>query len=83
MTLDPNTPPDYLVGHLEDALARDERVCEQGGFGVQAAAPVACQILTAYYESHKGAEKAAGHKVGPGSCAGPSSAPTSAAGNPY
>ena len=30
MTLDPNTPADYLVGHLEDALARDERVCEQG-----------------------------------------------------
>ena len=30
MTLDPTTPPDYLVGHVEDALARDERVCEQG-----------------------------------------------------
>ena len=30
MTLDPNAPTDYLVGHVEDALARDERVCEQG-----------------------------------------------------
>lgn len=30
MTLDRTAPPDYLVGHIEDALARDERVCEQG-----------------------------------------------------
>lgn len=30
MPLDADTPPEYLVGHLEDALARDERVCEQG-----------------------------------------------------
>ena len=30
MTLDPGAPPEYLVGHLEDALARDPRLCEQG-----------------------------------------------------
>jgi hypothetical protein len=28
--LDPGAPPEYLVGHLEDALARDPRVTEQG-----------------------------------------------------
>jgi len=28
--LDPSAPPEYLVGHLEDALARDPRLCEQG-----------------------------------------------------
>lgn len=28
--LDPNEPVDYLVGHLEEALACDERVNEQG-----------------------------------------------------
>ncbi len=30
MTLDPQAPAEYLVGHLEDALARDPRVTEQG-----------------------------------------------------
>lgn len=30
MSLDPTAPADYLVAHIEDALARDERVCEQG-----------------------------------------------------
>ncbi|HEV7887120.1 MAG TPA: BON domain-containing protein [Acidimicrobiales bacterium] len=28
--LDPNAPADYLVGHIEEALARDPRVNEQG-----------------------------------------------------
>ena len=30
MTLDGASPPEYLVGHVEDALARDPRVNEQG-----------------------------------------------------
>jgi len=30
MTLEQNSPADYLVGHLEEALARDPRVSEQG-----------------------------------------------------
>lgn len=30
MTLDLHSPPEYLIGHLEDALARDPRVTEQG-----------------------------------------------------
>ncbi|HLK45464.1 MAG TPA: hypothetical protein VKT18_05725 [Acidimicrobiales bacterium] len=30
MTLDADAPSEYLVGHLEDALARDPRLCEQG-----------------------------------------------------
>ena len=30
MTLEQNTPPDYLVGHVEEALACDPRVSEQG-----------------------------------------------------
>ena len=30
MTLEPGVPSDYLVGHVEDALARDPRVSEQG-----------------------------------------------------
>jgi hypothetical protein len=30
MPLDPDEPVDYLVGHLEEALARDPRVNEQG-----------------------------------------------------
>jgi hypothetical protein len=30
VTLAQGGPPDYLVGHLEDALARDPRVSEQG-----------------------------------------------------
>jgi penicillin-binding protein 2 len=55
---------------------------EQGGFGVEAAAPVARQILDAYFSVHKQEAKAAGGKVpsqGPIQ-AGPSSG---AAGNPY
>ena len=36
---------------------------EQGGFGVEAAAPVARQILDAYYNAHKQEAKAAGGKV--------------------
>lgn len=30
MKLEQNSPPDYLVGHVEDALACDPRVNEQG-----------------------------------------------------
>ncbi len=30
MSLDPSMPVEYLVGHLEEALARDSRVAEQG-----------------------------------------------------
>lgn len=30
MTLDGASPPEYLIGHVEDALARDPRVNEQG-----------------------------------------------------
>lgn len=30
MTLEHGSPPEYLVGHIEDALARDPRVNEQG-----------------------------------------------------
>lgn len=30
MRLDRGAPPAYLVGHLEEALARDARVVEQG-----------------------------------------------------
>jgi hypothetical protein len=30
MSLDAAGPPEYLVGHLEDAFARDPRLCEQG-----------------------------------------------------
>jgi len=28
--LDRNSPPEYLVGHLEEALARDPRIAEPG-----------------------------------------------------
>lgn len=30
MTLDRESPSEYLVGHIEDALARDPRIAEQG-----------------------------------------------------
>lgn len=30
MALDRSSPSEYLVGHIEDALARDPRVAEQG-----------------------------------------------------
>jgi penicillin-binding protein 2 len=58
---------------------------EQGGFGVQAAAPVARQILAAYFNAHKGVAKAAGGKIpskGPIQ-AGPAPSTGGAAGNPY
>jgi penicillin-binding protein 2 len=53
---------------------------EQGGFGVEAAAPVARQILEAYYNEHPDQAKAAGGKV-PKQV--PLQAGTGAAGNPY
>jgi penicillin-binding protein 2 len=58
---------------------------EQGGFGVQAAAPVARQILDAYYNTHKQAAKAAGGKVPSQGPIQPGPTPTTggAAGNPY
>jgi penicillin-binding protein 2 len=58
---------------------------EQGGFGVQSAAPVVRQILDAYYNTHKEAAKAAGGKApsqGPIQ-AGPAPSTAGAAGNPY
>ena len=36
---------------------------EQGGFGVEAAAPVAAQVLAAYFNVHKREAKAAGAKI--------------------
>jgi len=54
---------------------------EQGGFGVQAAAPVARQILTAYYDEHPDQAKAAGGK--PPKQTPISSTSTSVVGNPY
>ena len=54
---------------------------EQGGFGVDSAAPVVKQILSAYYNTHKQAAKAAGGKApSQGSIQAPTGA---AAGNPY
>ena len=58
---------------------------EQGGFGVESAAPVARQILDAYFNTHKQAAKAAGGKVpvagaDPGR---PGPEHGGAAGNPY
>jgi penicillin-binding protein 2 len=56
---------------------------EQGGFGVDSAAPVVRQILDAYYNTHKEAAKAAGGKVpSQGSIQVPSDA-AAGAGNPY
>jgi penicillin-binding protein 2 len=52
---------------------------EQGGFGVQAAAPVARQILEAYFGNHKQAAKAAGGSIPKQTSIGASVA----AGNPY
>jgi penicillin-binding protein 2 len=54
---------------------------EQGGFGVQAAAPVARQILTAYYDEHPAEAKKAGGK--PPKPAPISSTSTAIVGNPY
>src|SRR5205809_5062683 len=53
---------------------------EQGGFGVQAAAPVARQILTAYYDEHPAEAKAAGGKPPK---AAPISTGATIVGNPY
>ena len=54
---------------------------EQGGFGVESAAPAARQILDAYYNTHQQAAKSAGGKApSQGSIQAPASA---AAGNPY
>lgn len=54
---------------------------EQGGFGVDSAAPVARQILTAYYDEHPEEAKKAGGK--PPKQTSISSTSTTAAGNPY
>jgi penicillin-binding protein 2 len=60
---------------------------EQGGFGVQAAAPVARQILEAYFNTHQQQAKAAGGKVpkvGPIQAGpAPGTSTGGAAGNPY
>jgi penicillin-binding protein 2 len=54
---------------------------EEGGFGVDSAAPVARQILTAYYDEHPEEAKKAGGK--PPKQSSISSTSTTAAGNPY
>ena len=41
--LDASAPPEYLVGHLEDAFARDARLCEQG-LHVHVPAPGVVQV---------------------------------------
>ena len=46
---------------------------EQGGFGVDAAAPVTCQVLEAYYSVQSAGKKKAERKFRGDSCAGPSS----------
>jgi penicillin-binding protein 2 len=56
---------------------------EQGGFGVQAAAPVASHILAAYFNVHKHEAKAAGGKVPKQGPIQAPAAPTTAPGNPY
>ena len=56
---------------------------EQGGFGVDSAAPVVRQVLDSYFSTHKKQAKAAGGKVpSKGSIGAPSGA-AGAAGNPY
>src|SRR5436190_13889744 len=55
---------------------------EQGGFGVQAAAPVAEQILSTYFNTHKQEAKAAGGKV-PKQGALQQATAAAASGNPY
>jgi penicillin-binding protein 2 len=54
---------------------------EQGGFGVDSAAPVARQILTAYYDEHPDEAKAAGGKPPKAEPIG--SVSTTSTGNPY
>jgi penicillin-binding protein 2 len=56
---------------------------EEGGFGVDAAAPVAAQILATYFNVHRDQAKAAGGKIPK---KGPIQAPAAGAaapGNPY
>ncbi|HMC06330.1 MAG TPA: penicillin-binding protein 2 [Solirubrobacterales bacterium] len=55
---------------------------EQGGFGVQAAAPVARQVLEAYFNTHKQAAKAAGGKI-PSQTSIQQATAAAASGNPY
>ena len=55
---------------------------EEGGFGVQAAAPVAHQILTAYYDEHPDQARAAGGQP-PKKGSISSIATSSSGGNPY
>jgi penicillin-binding protein 2 len=45
---------------------------EQGGFGVEAAAPVACKVLEAYYSAESAGSKKTAKKFREDSCAGPS-----------
>jgi penicillin-binding protein 2 len=47
---------------------------EQGGFGVEAAAPVACRILESYYSVQSTGRKKAEKRFRGDSCAGPSAA---------
>ncbi|MGE5200114.1 MAG: penicillin-binding transpeptidase domain-containing protein, partial [Rhodospirillaceae bacterium] len=54
---------------------------EQGGFGVQAAAPVARQVLTAYYDEHPAEAKKAGGK--PPKQTPLSTSYSTSSGNPY
>jgi penicillin-binding protein 2 len=56
---------------------------EQGGFGVDSAAPVARQILDAYFNVHKQEAKAAGGKVPKQGPLQPGSGVSGSAGNPY
>jgi penicillin-binding protein 2 len=56
---------------------------EQGGFGVQAAAPVARQILESYFNVHKQQAKQAGGKVPSQGPIQAGASPAGAAGNPY
>jgi penicillin-binding protein 2 len=56
---------------------------EQGGFGVEAAAPATKQILEAYFNIHKQEAKAAGGKVPKQGSIQAGPAASGAAGNPY
>ncbi len=51
---------------------------EQGGFGVEAAAPVTCKVLEAYYSAQSAGRKKAEKKFRGDSCSGPSAAAGSA-----
>lgn len=54
--LDPGAPAEYLVGHIEDALARDPRVTEQGlRVQVSGAPPTVVVTGTVVSERHKAA----------------------------